>query len=330
MNQQSGNRSFKSGRNVFVSFLMKYGIYLILLIMIIISSIISPHFFTQQNIENVIKQISVLIIIACAETLLLIAGMFDISAGSAMAFTGVVAVFTSLKTGSPILGVMAGMAVGICIGFVNGGLIARYKIPPFIVTLGMFNIARGAALEFTGGYSLINIGDYRIIGQGEFLNLPIPILIMLLVVLISIIVLNRLKFGRYLYAIGGDEQSALMSGIRVNKMKIMVFLISGCFIGLGGAVLMSRLGSGIPIAAKGYEFDAITAVIIGGTSLYGGVGNIPGTIAGAFIIGILNNILNLMSVSAYWQMMVKGMVLILAVLFDIKTKQARISAIESK
>jgi inositol transport system permease protein len=290
----------------------------------------SPHFFTQRNIENVIKQISVLIIIACAETLLLIAAMFDISAGSTMAFAGVVAVSISLRTGSPVLGVLMGIFVGMCIGFINGYVIAKFKVPPFIATLGMMTIARGAAFEYTGGYSLINIGDYRQVGQGEFLNIPIPILIMLVIVILSFIVLSRLKFGRHLYAIGGNEQAALVSGIKVNKKKILVFLMSGCYMGLGGAVLMGRLGSGIPTAATGYEFDAITAVIIGGTSLYGGVGNIPGTIAGAFIIGILNNILNLMKVSAYWQMMVKGVVLILAVLLDIKTKQARVEAIEGK
>ena len=303
--------------------LARYGIFLVFLILVIIASLISPVFLSLQNITNVIRQSSIVIIAACAETLLLIAGMFDLSAGSAMALAGVIAVDVSIRTGSVLLGVFLAIVIGAAVGFTNGTIIAKFNIPPFIVTLAMLNVARGLVLMYTGGYPIINVGKFAAIGQGKLWIVPYPIIIMIAIVGLSWLILNRLKFGRYLYAIGGNEDAAIASGVQTTKIKILVFIIAGGLIGLSGAVLMSRLNSGLPNAAVGYEFDAITAVIIGGTSLSGGVGTIAGTVAGALIIGILNNILNLMNVSSYLQLVIKGAIIVLAVLIDVRTKTAR-------
>jgi len=312
--------------DVFKRIFTRFGILFILIVFIIISALISPVFLKVQNLTNIIRQVSIVIIVACAETLLLVAGMFDLSAGSAMALAGVLAVSVSIKTGSVLLGVIIAILVGITIGFINGGIVAKFNIPPFIVTLAMMSIARGLAFMYTGGFPIINIGNFSIIGQGQIWIIPYPIIIMVLIVIIAWIILNRMKFGRYLYAIGGNQNAALASGISVVRIKVISYIIAGSLIGLGGAVLMSRLNCGLPNAAEGYEFDAITAVIIGGTSLSGGIGTISGTVIGALIIGVLNNILNLMNVSSYLQLVVKGVIIVIAVLVDVKTKSARMSA----
>lgn len=310
-------------KNNFKILLVKYGIFLVLIIMLAVATAISPVFLTSQNLINVVRQVSIMLIVACGQTILLITGLFDISAGSAMAFTGVVAVSTAIKTGSPILGIVVGISIGAIIGLINGTIVAKYKVPAFIVTLGMMSAARGLAYVYTGGYSIINIGNFKVIGQGIIFGIPVPILIMLGIVCITWVIINRMKFGRYLYAIGGNDNAALASGINIVKSKILVFVIAGSFFGLAGAVLMGRINAGVPTAGEGYEFDAITAAIIGGTSLYGGIGNIPGTIIGALIIGVLNNILNLVGISSYWQLVIKGAIIVGAVLFDVKTKQTR-------
>jgi len=310
--------------NTFKVLLVKYGIFLVLIAMLIIASLLSPYFLTRENLVNVVRQVSIMLIVASGMTMLLVSGLFDISAGSVMAFAGILAVDISMKTNSPIIGILAAIAVGAAIGFINGGIIAKYRVPAFIVTLGMMSAARGAAYIYTGGYTIVKIGSFKIIGQGSVIGIPLPIIIMAFILVIAWVILNRLRFGRYLYAIGGNEQAALASGVNIVRIKILVFVISGCLIGLAGAVLMGRINAGVPTAGEGYEFDAITAAIIGGTSLYGGIGNIPGTIVGALIIGVLNNILNLMGVSSYWQLVVKGAIIVGAVLLDIKTKQTRI------
>jgi len=317
----NANKRFKG--DAFKKIFTRFGILFILVTFIIIASLISPVFMSLQNVTNIIRQVSIVIIVACAETILLVAGMFDLSAGSTMALAGVLAASISIKTGSVFLGVLLAIIVGISIGFVNGSIVAKFNIPPFIVTLAMMSIARGLAFMYTGGFPIINIGNFAIIGQGQIWIIPYPIIIMVSIVVISWIILNRMKFGRYLYAIGGNQNAALASGIGVVKVKIMAYIIAGSLIGLGGAVLTSRLNSGLPNAAVGYEFDAITAVIIGGTSLSGGIGTISGTVIGALIIFVLNNILNLMNVSSYLQLVVKGIIIVIAVLVDVKTKAAR-------
>lgn len=301
----------------------KYGIFIVLVFMCIISSFLSPIFLTKQNIINVIRQISITTIIACGETLLIIAGLIDLGPGSVVALAGCISVDIALKSGSLGLGVLAGIVVGGITGLINGAVITKYKLPPFIVTLAMMTAARGGALLYTNGLPIINIGEYAAIGQGSIGIIPIPVIILAVTVIITWIILNYTKFGVYLYAIGGNEEAAIASGIRVKKMKVIVYLIAGLFTGVAGIVLMARLNSGLPNAGQAYEFDAITAVIIGGTSFNGGIGGVSGTLIGALIIGVLNNMLNLMNVQSYVQQILKGIIIVLAVILDMKTKSIR-------
>lgn len=309
--------------NSLISIYRKYGILIVLILMSGISSILSPIFLSQINLINVIRQISITTMIACGETMLIIAGMIDLAPGSVVALAGCVAVNVSINTGSVLLGVLSGVVIGGITGFISGGIITRYNLPPFIVTLAMMTAARGAAYLYTDGKPIINIGSYAAVGQGNFFGIPIPVIILLIVIIITWIILNQMKFGRYLYAIGGNEEAAICSGINVKKIKLIVFILSGLFTGLAGAVLMGRLNSGLPSAGQAYEFDAITAAIIGGTSFSGGIGNISGTLVGALIIGVLNNTLNLMNVQSYVQQIIKGAIIVLAVILDMKTKSTR-------
>jgi len=202
-------------------------------------------------------------------------------------------------------------------GLINGTIIAKGKIAPFIVTLGMMTAARGAALLYTGGRPIGNLSDsFRFIGQGSLLGIPVPILIFLFVGVVSYLLLNKTKFGKYIYAIGGNEQAARIAGINVDKYKIMLYAYAGLLSSVAGIILTSRIASGQPTAGTMYELDAIAAAVIGGTSLAGGIGTIGGTIIGALIIGVMNNGLDLLNVSSYWQQILKGAIITTAVLID--------------
>jgi inositol transport system permease protein len=205
----------------------------------------------------------------------------------------------------------------------SGILVAFFKTPPFIATLAITMVARGAALLFTKGQNIYQIGRYIIFGQGSWLGIPIPIIFMVLVFLCTWYIMKNMRLGRSLYAIGGNEEAAVASGIRVINIKFVVYLINGVFVGLAGILLMSRVNAGLPNAAAGYEFEALTATIIGGTSFSGGIGTASGTIAGAFIVGFLNNIMNLLGVNSYVQQIIKGVIIALAVVFDIAAKNKR-------
>ena len=300
----------------------KYGIFVILVLMCVVSSLLSPVFLTGANLTNVVRQISITTIIACAMTMLIICGMIDLSSGSVVALSGCIGVSAYLASDLVIVGVLAAVLVGGLAGFVNGFVITRYSLPPFIVTLAMMSVARGLAYLHTEGKPIINIGDFTVLGQSSVLGIPIPVIVLVLIIIITWVILTQTKLGRYLYGIGGNEEAAVYSGIDIKKIKVAVFVIAGLFTGLSGAVLMGRLNAGLPTAGEGFEFDAITAVIIGGTSFKGGVGNIFGTIIGALMIGVLNNILNLMNVSSFVQQVVKGVIIVLAVVLDVKTRSA--------
>jgi inositol transport system permease protein len=269
---------------------------------------------------------SIITIIGFGVTMIIITGGIDLSSGSVVALTGVLATSMYVHTGNIWLGLLAGLASGALVGFTNGFLITYFNLPPFIVTLAMMTGARGLALLFTGGYPIINIGDFTVYGQGYTLGIPNPILIMLLVMAIIIVLVNRTRFGRYIYAIGGNETAALASGVNVKGIKIMTYTLASTLVGLSGVLLMSRINSGQPAAGLMFELDAITCAVIGGTSLSGGVGTIAGTLVGGIIVGILQNILNLTNVSPYWQQILKGVVIMIAVIMDIKTKGAKSSS----
>ena len=213
---------------------------------------------------------------------------------------------------------LAACAVGALVGLVNGSLVAKTRIPPFIATLGTYTAIRGLALLYTGGRPISDLTDaYNFIGQGAVLGVPVPIIILVIMAIITHILYTHTKFGKYIYAIGGNEQAARVSGIDASRFKMLIYVYAGFLAGLAGLVVSSRIGSGQPGLGVGYELDAIAAAVIGGTSLSaGGIGTVAGTIVGALIIGVLNNILDLTNVSAYWQQIIKGCIIVGAVILD--------------
>jgi inositol transport system permease protein len=298
----------------------RYGVLIILAIMIVASSLLSPAFLTGRNVLNVLRQMSIITIIAFGSTMVIISGMIDLSPGSVVALSGVIGTSVYVMTGSIALGLVSGVATGALTGLVCGFLVTKFDLPPFIVTLAMMTGARGMVLLYTGGKPIINIGDFTILGQGNLLSIPVPILIMFVILALVLLLVKRTPFGRYIYAIGGNEAAAIASGVNVKGIKTITFILAGMLTGLAGVILMSRINSGQPSAGLNFELDAITTVVIGGTSLSGGIGTITGTLAGGVIVGILSNILNLTNVSPYWQQIVKGLVIVMAVIMDIKTK----------
>jgi ribose/xylose/arabinose/galactoside ABC-type transport system permease subunit len=311
--QSSEMKTFK-----FSKLLSKYGIYFTLALLVVVMTLLSKTFFTTSNLLNVLRQISITAIIALGMTFVIITGGIDLSVGSTLALCGVIATSTAHPGEYPlILSIGLAIVVGAFVGFVNGFIIAKTDIAPFIVTLGMTSIARGSALLYTNGRPVIDLSEqYTDIGQGLLLGIPIPIFIFLFLILVTLILLHKSKFGRYVYAIGGNEMAAKVSGINVSSVKMVVYTIVGALAGVSGLILSARTNSGAPNAALGYELDAIAACVIGGASLAGGRGTILGTFVGALIIGIVNNGLDLLNVSSYLQSVIKGIIIIVAVLID--------------
>ncbi len=307
----------------FAQIYRKYGTILIFVGICILASLLSPTFLTEANLTNVLRQVVVVSLLACGVTFIIILGHIDVSLGSVLALCGVMAASVMAMTGSITLAVIAGVIVGAAIGLVNGLVITFFRIPSFIMTLATTTVARGLALLYTGGSPISGLGDFKLIGQGSLGPFPISVLILVAFVVVSWVLLNKTKFGRYVYAVGGNQRAALASGINPNSIVIKAFVFNGILCAVAGIVLMSRINSGQPAAGVGYEFDAITAVVVGGTSLMGGTGTITGTIIGSMIIGVINNILNLMNVSSYWQQIIKGLIIAIAVILDVWTKSAR-------
>ncbi len=305
--------------------LAKYGIYIAFLGLFVFLSFSSPSFLTTQNILNILRQSSMNGIIAVGMTFVIVTGGIDLSVGAIVALAAVAATsFAHPDTYPLFVPVAVGLAVGTIAGAINGMVIARGAIAPFVATLGMMTIARGAGLVFSSGRPIINLSDeYNGIGGGQFLGIPIPVYLFAGVVLIGIFLLRFSKFGRHVYAVGGNEQASKLSGLNIGAIKVAVYSLSGLFAGFAGVVLSSRVMTGSPVAGVGYELDAIAAVVIGGTSLAGGAGSIFGTIIGTLIIGVMNNGLDLLNVSSYFQQIVKGVIIIAAVLLDQNTKKTK-------
>jgi len=312
-----------SGNMSFSQIYRKYGTVLIFVGICILASFLSPTFLTEANLTNVLRQVVVVSLLACGVTFIIILGHIDVSLGSVLALCGVIAASVMAMTGSVILAVVAGVAVGMLTGIINGFVITFFRIPSFIMTLAMTTVARGTVLLYTGGSPVTGLGDFKVIGQGSLGPVPISVLILAAVVILSWILLNKTKFGRYVYAVGGNERAARASGINPDSIVVKAFIFNGILCAVAGIVLMSRINSGQPAGGVGYEFDAITAVVVGGTSLMGGTGTITGTIIGSMIIGVINNMLNLMNVSSYWQQIIKGLIIAIAVILDVWTKSAR-------
>lgn len=294
----------------------------ILLGMIVLLSILTPAFLQVRNLMNVVRQISLIAIIGMGVTMCIITTGIDLSSGSIVALVGVVSATFANDQFPLILSIVIGLAVGAAAGFINGSISALGGIPPFIATLGMMISARGLALILSDGKPVTNISSsFEFIGGGYILGIPVPIYIMLLCAVISHILLKHTRYGKYVYAIGGNQQAAIVSGINVKKYLILVYTFAGIMSAVSGIVLASRLSAGQPTAGVNYELDAIASAVIGGTSLAGGIGTIPGTIIGALIIGVLNNGLILLNVSPYVQQVLKGVIIVTAVLIDKRKKR---------
>jgi ribose transport system permease protein len=303
--------------NMLLSLWNRLGMVMILLLLSIVLSFTAPNFLDTANLLNVLKQVSIIAILAAGMSIVILTGGIDLSVGSTVALSGVISVMVSSAGVNPFLAMGSGIAVGYAVGLINGFLTAKAKLPAFIVTLGSFTYVRGLAYVISGGYPIVLQNEtFKFIGGGSFIGIPMPIYLMILVYAVMIAILKYTMFGRHIYAIGGNEEAARLTGIKVDRALINVYSISGLLAGLGGVVLAGRLYSGQPTAGQMYELDAIAAVILGGTSLTGGKGKIQGTIIGVLIMGVISNGLTLMDVNYYWQLVVKGGVIVAAVLID--------------
>lgn len=302
-------------------FLTKYGILLAFIILFIVMGAMRPAtFLTVSNQLNILRQISINGIMAIGMTFVIITGGIDLSVGSMLAYSSIVACSFAHPGEYPlIVSIAIALLIGAALGLFNGVVVAKGKVAPFIVTLGMLTIARGLTQLYNGGRPINDLSpQFNFIGGGSVLGVPVPVIIFLIVIGVGYFLLNKTRFGRYVYAVGGNETTAVVSGIRVARIYIMVYTLMGVLAALSGVVLSARVETATVIAGTGYELDAIAAVTIGGTSSSGGRGTIIGTIIGVLIMGVLSNGLDLMGVSSYYQQIVKGFIIIGAVLLDKK------------
>ncbi len=295
-----------------------------LLVLCLTLWLLTPYFFTVSNLLNILQQTSINAIIAAGMTFVIISAGIDLSVGSILAFAGIV-LASALHAGATLaVAALAGLAAGLFCGLINGLLVTLGKLPPFIATLGMMSVARGAALVYAEGRPISGFPpDFRAIATSEFLFLPLPVIIMIAVYGMANFALTRTKHGRYTYAMGGNEEATKLSGINVRFHKTMVYGLSGLMSAVAAVILTARLNSAQPIAGIMYELDAIAATVIGGTSLMGGEGSLSGTLIGALIMGVLRNGLNLLGVSSFLQQIIIGAVIIIAVLVDTGLKGSK-------
>ena len=294
---------------------------LILLTICIFAAFLSADFLSMTNLFNVLKQITVAGIVACGMTFVILTGGIDLSVGSIVGLAGVMSAGVLTSTGNTPLAIITAVVVGIACGTVNGFLIAQCGIPPFIATLGMMTFLRGCVLVYTKGSPIpIRFENYKFFGKGDLLGIPVPVIILIVLLLLAHYLLTQTAFGRSVYAFGGNKEASRLSGIAIKKTEWKVYLINGLLCGIAAIVLTARLGSAQSTSGEGIEMDAIAAVILGGTSLSGGVGFVLPTVVGAMIMGIIDNILTLMNVNPHATNMVKGAIIIIAVLVDKKVK----------
>jgi ribose transport system permease protein len=308
--------------------ILKFQSLIALLLLCITIGLLSDKFFTVANGWNVLRQISVNVCISVGMTLVVLTAGIDLSVGSVLALSGAIAAgllrngielpANNLYIGFTVFGaIVSGILTGSLLGGFNGWAITRFKLPPFVATLAMLTIARGLTMLWTEGFPITGLGDsFTFLGTGWFLGIPLPVWISGGIVIVTVLLMDQTRFGRYVYAIGGSESAARLSGVNINRIKILVYTLAGALAAVGGLLVTSRLDSAQPNAGTSYELDSIAAVVIGGTSLSGGRGSILGTVQGAVIIGVLNNGLVLLNVSPFWQQVVKGIVILLAVIID--------------
>ena len=309
------------------------GIMVVLLILCIIVSLATDKFLTSGNIISVLRQISINTYIALGMTLIIILGHIDLTVGAVVAMCGTLTVGFIVNQGLPVeIAIIGGVLLGVLFGFINGVIVSTFKVPSFIITMAMMNVANGIAYVYSGGQSTrITDGFFISIGTGYLFSLiPLPVLYMILLIIVISFLLVKTRFGVYVYAIGGNREAARLSGIPIRKIEIIVFTLSGLLSAFAGLVLASRMYSGQPSVGSGYEMDAIAACVLGGTSMAGGKGSISGTVLGAMVIGIISNGLNLIGVSSYWQLIVKGIIIATAVILDSQKEKFKRNAIIRK
>jgi ribose transport system permease protein len=307
----------RSGSSVLLNLYDRVGMALVLVLLVVLMAFIAPNFLTLGNFFNVTRQVSINAILAAGATFVILTAGIDLSVGSALGVTGVAAVWLSVHGWPPVAAMVAALALGALVGLVNGVLVARWKLAPFIVTLAALTYLRGLAYVFTDGRPL-NAPDlgWAILGQGAIANIPFPVLVMVGVYVVSWFLLHRTVFGRQVYSVGGNVEAARLSGVPVRKVLIWVYVIAGLCAAIAGLIFSARLQSGQPTGGDGYELNAIAAVVLGGTSLMGGRGTIIGTLIGAMIIGVLGNGLILMNVPFFYQLVIQGVVIVIAVGID--------------
>jgi ribose/xylose/arabinose/galactoside ABC-type transport system permease subunit len=311
------NSQLNVNRLDMLTLIQKYGMVLILCLITIVFSLLSPNFLTYSNIVSVLRQVSIIGIIAAGQTLVIITAGIDLSVGSIVALAGIVSAMVALGTESALLGIAAGLVTGTVIGLFNGILISKLKLTPFIVTLASMTLFAGTALVVSGGNPIIVSEPlFKFIGQGYIGPIPFPVIILLFIYLFFFLLLKKTVHGQYIYSIGGNEKATILAGVKVDKHKIIVYATSGFLAALASIILTSRLSSASPVAGAGYELDAIAAVILGGTSLFGGRGNVLGTLIGVLILGVLTSGMNLINVSPFYQNIAKGIIVLVAVIID--------------
>ncbi len=317
-----------SHRTSYRAFVGRFHSLIALLLMVLAFSILAEGFLSWDNLWTVMRQISVNTCISVGMTLVILTGGIDLSVGSILALSGAI-MAGLLKHGTELEGlnlyigygvpaaITIGLLVGASLGLVNGVMITRFRVPPFIATLAMLTIARGLTKLYTGGEAITGLGGTFVsIGSGRLLRIPHQVWIAAGIVVAAVVLLRKTRFGRYVYAVGGNEEAAWFSGLPVRRVKRTVYIVSGTLAAVGGMIVTSRLNSATPIAGEGLELDSIAAVVIGGTSLSGGRGSVLGTVLGALIIGVLNSGLVIMGVDPFWQQVIKGFVILLAVVVD--------------
>ncbi|MDD7464227.1 MAG: ribose ABC transporter permease [Anaerococcus sp.] len=298
-----------------------FGTFIALILLVVIVSVLNSRFLQVSNLMNLLRQLIINGFIALGMTYVILTGGIDLSVGSILAFTS--AIFAGLMQNgmSPVLAIILAIVLGAILGFINGLLITKGKLAPFIVTLATMTIFRGATLVYTDGRPIAGQRDnfiFAFLGRGKVFGIPFQVILFAIIFILLLILLKKTSLGRKVYAVGGNEKASFISGINIDKVKIFVYTISGILATISGLVLTSRLNSAQPTAGTAYEMDAIAAVVLGGTSMTGGSGSLVGTLIGILILGVLNNGLNLLGVSSFYQQIVKGVVILLAVLVDRK------------
>ncbi len=316
------NRSLNArARNVLKGSYSLVQTFAVFLLMFTVMAVFLPRFMTYLNMMNLLKQMTVNLIVAAGMTMIILTGEFDISVGSVVCLTAVV-VATLIPLWGVFPAVVAGMAVGVVFGLLHGLIVTKGRIPSFITTLGTMKIARSLAFVISDGKVIADIPErFKAVGQTDFYGVPYMVLFVIAVYVIGYVLLKSTPFGKKIYAVGANRQAAVLSGINADRVKIITFVIVACLASLGGILLLSRMGAIQPYTANGLEFDVIAAVVIGGTSLSGGEGSILQSIIGVFIIGLIRNALNLSQINIFWQDYATGLIIIVAVLLDAMKKR---------